>query len=66
MFIEKKLTFAALQMIILYTNLVPVVVLNCLEHHITIVLNWFNVNPLKANPPKFQFVVLGRIRKVPI
>ena len=26
------------------------VVLNCLEHDITIALNWFKVNSLKANP----------------
>ena len=26
------------------------VVLNCFEHDITIVLNWFKVNSLKANP----------------
>ena len=35
------------------------VVLNCFEHDITIVLNWFKVNSLKANPKKFQFMVLG-------
>ena len=35
------------------------VVLNCLEYDITIVLNWFKVNSLKANPKKFQFMVLG-------
>ena len=36
------------------------VVLNCLEHEITIVLNWFKVNSLKANTPqKFRFMVLG-------
>ena len=34
------------------------VVLNCLDHDITIVLNWFKVNSLKANPQKFQFMVL--------
>ena len=35
------------------------VVLNCLEHDITMVLNWFIVSSLKANPQKFQFMVLG-------
>ena len=35
------------------------VILNCLEHDITIVLNWFKANSLKANPQKFQFMVLG-------
>ena len=35
------------------------VVLNCLEHDILIVLNWFKVNSLKANPQKFQLMVLG-------
>ena len=33
--------------------------MNCLEHDITIVLNWFKINSLKANPQKFQFMVLG-------
>ena len=32
--------------------------LNCLEHDITIVLNWFKVNSLKANPQTIQFMVL--------
>ena len=35
------------------------VVINCLVHGITIVSNWFKVSSLKANPPKFQFMVLG-------
>ena len=35
------------------------VVLNCLEHDITNVLNWFKVNSLKANPKTFRFAVLG-------
>ena len=35
------------------------VVLNCLEHGITFVLNWCKVNSLKANSPKFQFTVLS-------
>ena len=35
------------------------VVLNCLEYDITIVLNWFKVNSLKANLEKFQLMDLG-------
>ena len=35
------------------------VILNSLEHDITNDLNWFKVNTLKANPKKFQFMVLG-------
>ena len=35
------------------------VVLNCLEREITIVLNWFKVNSLKANPSNFKCMVLG-------
>ena len=35
------------------------VVLNCLEHSITIVLNWLKVNSLKDNLKKFQFMVSG-------
>ena len=38
------------------------VVLSCLKHDISIFLDWFKVNSLKANPPKFQFMVLGGIR----
>ena len=38
------------------------VVLNCLEHDITIVLNWLKVNSLKANPQKFHFLVLRRTK----
>ena len=34
------------------------VVLSCLEYDVTIVLNWFKVNSLKANLKKFQFIVL--------
>ena len=34
------------------------VVLKCLEHDISIVLNWFNINSLKVNPKKFEFTVL--------
>ena len=36
------------------------VVLNYLEHDITIVSNWFKVTSLKANPSKFQFMGLDR------
>ena len=39
------------------------VVLNCLEHDITIVLNWFKINSLKANSKKIQFMVLGRKKR---
>ena len=35
------------------------VVLKCLRHDISILLNWFKVNSLKANTQKFQFMVLG-------
>ena len=35
------------------------VVLNCLGHDITIVLNWFKINSLKIHPKKSQFMVLG-------
>ena len=38
-------------------------VLNCLEHDITIVLNWFKINSLKANSKKIQFMVLGRKKR---
>ena len=35
------------------------VVLNCFEHDITIVLNWFKVNSLKANPQNVNLSFLG-------
>ena len=35
------------------------VVLNCLEQDISIFLYWFKVYSLRANPPKFQLMVLG-------
>ena len=35
------------------------VVLNCSEHDILIVLNWFKLISLKANPQNFEFLVLG-------
>ena len=35
------------------------VVLNCVDHGISIVLNWFQLNSLKANPQKFEFMALG-------
>ena len=41
------------------------VLLNCLEHEISIFLNWFKVNSLKTNRQTFQFMVLGR-KKFPI
>ena len=48
------------------------VVLNCLEHDITIVLNWFKINPLKATPPpllppqKNSVFCFRRKKKLPI
>ena len=42
------------------------VLLNCLEHATTIVLNWFQVNSLKSNPKKFQFMVSGAKIMFPI
>ena len=39
------------------------IVLTCLEHDITIVLNYFEVNSLKANRKKFQFMVLGEKKR---
>ena len=35
------------------------VLLNCLEYDNAIVVNWFKMNLLTANPQKFQFMVLG-------
>ena len=32
------------------------IVLNCLQHDITIVLNWFKVNSLKADPKNFNLL----------
>ena len=30
-----------------------------LENYLKIILNWFNINSMVANPKKFQFIVLG-------
>ena len=31
-----------------------------LKHDTKIILNWFRINSLKANPWKFQFMILGK------
>ena len=36
------------------------IILKSLEHGVKIFLRWFNVNTLKANPEKFQFMILGK------
>ena len=36
------------------------VILSSLEYDIEIYLRWFNVNPFKVNPGKFQFMILGK------
>ena len=36
------------------------VILESLEHDIKILLRWFNLNSLKVNPGRFQFMILGK------
>ena len=35
-------------------------VLENLKHNMKIILKWFRINSLKANPRKFQFMLLGQ------
>ena len=35
-------------------------ILENLKHNTKIILKWFRINSLKANPEKFQFMILGR------
>ena len=35
-------------------------ILENLKHDIKIILKWFRINSLKANPEKFQFMILGK------
>ena len=35
-------------------------VLENLKHYMKILLKWFRINSLQANPGKFQFIILGK------
>ena len=35
-------------------------ILEDLTHNMKTVLKWFGINSLKANPGKFQFIILGK------
>ena len=34
-------------------------VLKYLKYNLKNILNWFNINSMRANPGKFQFMILG-------
>ena len=39
-------------------------ILNNLEHDMRNLLYWFKINSLKANPGKFQFMILGKKKRL--
>ena len=42
------------------------VVLEDLQYDMKILLNWFKVNSMKPNPKKFQFMILGKTKRLPV
>ena len=42
------------------------IILKDLQHDMKIVLNWFQINSMKPNPKKFQFMILGNDSKLPV
>ena len=61
LFIEKTniCNFADDNTIYSYNNNLPTILKN-LKHDMINVLKWFKVNSMKANPKKFQFMILGK------
>ena len=39
-------------------------ILQNLKHNVKILLKWFRINSLQANPGKFQFIILGKKNKI--
>ena len=39
-------------------------ILQNLKHNVKILLKWFRINSFKANPGKFQFMILGKKNKI--
>ena len=39
-------------------------ILQNLKHNVKILLKWFRINSLQANPGKFQFMILGKKNKI--
>ena len=39
-------------------------ILQNLKHNVKILLKWFRMNSLQANPGKFQFMILGKKNKI--
>ena len=39
-------------------------IMNNLEHDMRNLLYWFKINSLKANPGKFQFMILGKKKRL--
>ena len=38
-------------------------ILENLKHDLKILLRWFRINSLQANPDKFQFIILGKKKR---
>ena len=38
-------------------------ILENLKHDLKILLRWFRINSLEANPDKFQFIILGKKKR---
>ena len=39
-------------------------ILENLKHDLKILLKWFRINSLQANPGKFQFMILGKKNEI--
>ena len=42
------------------------IILENLQHDMKILLNWFRINPMKPNPKKSQFMILGKVSQLPV
>ena len=55
----RKLIFKILLMIIPFMTVAK----TYLKHDMKILLKWFRINSLQANPGKFQIMILGKIQQ---
>ena len=42
------------------------IILEDLQHEMSILLNWFKINSMKPNPKNFQFMILGKGSRLPV
>ena len=42
------------------------IILEDLQLDMKILLNWFKINSMKPNPKKFQFIILGKVSRLPV